>query len=92
MQIEATVLNKLGLHARPASEFVRCARSFKSTVTIRKDGESFSASSILDILSANLNCGSAMVIEAEGADAEAALQKLAALLHEFKAQEEREGV
>ena len=88
MQIELTILNKLGLHARPASEFVRCARSFKSTVVIKKDNETFSAASILDILSANLDCGSALVLEADGPDAEAALERLSKLLHEFKTQEE----
>jgi len=43
MQIDVTVVNKLGLHARPASEFVRCARTFKSTILIKKDNETFSA-------------------------------------------------
>jgi phosphocarrier protein len=84
---ELTVLNKLGLHARPAAEFVRCVRTFKSTVTIRKGDEEFSASSILDVLTANLDCGSVMVVAAAGPDAELALEKLAALLHEFKLQE-----
>jgi phosphotransferase system HPr (HPr) family protein len=88
MQIEATVLNKLGLHARPASEFVRAARSFKSTITIRKDDETFSATSILDVLSANLDCGSTMILEAEGPDEEAALKQLCKLLEDFRVQEE----
>jgi len=90
MHIEVIVVNKLGLHARPASEFVRCARSFKSTVMIKKDGETFSATSILDVLSANLDCGSSFVIEASGADEETALERLKELLQEFKAQEEAE--
>lgn len=84
---ELKVLNKLGLHARPAAEFVRCVRTFKSTVTIRKGDEVFSASSILDVLMANLDCGTAMILCAEGPDAERALDKLAAMLHEFKLQE-----
>ena len=88
MQLEATILNKLGLHARPASEFVRCARSFKSTVVIKKNDETFSAASILDVLSANLDCGSTMVLEADGPDAEIALQRLCQLLEEFRVQED----
>jgi phosphotransferase system HPr (HPr) family protein len=90
MRIEATVMNKLGLHARPASEFVRCVRKFKSTVVIIKNNEKYSAASILDVLTANLDCGSTLVIEAEGPDAEAALERLSRLLHEFKTQEEAE--
>lgn len=84
------VLNKLGLHARPAAEFVRAARTYKSTLTIHKNGNVYSCSSILDILSANLDCGSAMTIRAEGPDAEEALDKLCFLLEEFRRQEEGE--
>jgi phosphocarrier protein HPr len=89
MQIEVTVANNLGLHARPASEFVRCARSFKSAIIIKKGGETFSAASILDVLSANLDCGSTFVLEADGPDAKAALQRLGGLIEEFKEQEKK---
>jgi len=88
MERKVTVLNKLGLHARPASEFVRCARAFNAVIHIRKDGETYSAASILDVLSANLDCGAAMILQADGPDAEQALERLAALLEEFKTQEE----
>src|SRR5471030_3240466 len=88
MERELTILNNLGLHARPAAEFVRCARKFKSTIQIRKDGEEYSAASILDILSANLDCGSRMILIAEGRDAHQALDQLAELLVQFKKQEE----
>lgn len=90
MERELTVLNSLGLHARPAAEFVRCARKFRSTVQIFKDGEEYSAASILDVLSANLDCGSTMILRAEGSDAEQAIAELSQLLHEFKRQEEEE--
>ncbi len=88
MERELTIVNKLGLHARPAAEFVRCARSFQATITLRKDGGEYSASSILDVLTANLDCGSSVVVVADGADAEAALERLSELLHEFKRDEE----
>lgn len=84
MERELTILNKLGLHARPAAEFVRCARRFKSTVLIRKDGAEYSAESILDVLSANLDCGSRMVVIADGPDASKALDELAGLLVQFQ--------
>ena len=87
MEREFVILNKLGLHARPAAEFVRSARKFKSRVVIRKDGEEYSAASILDVLSANLDCGSHMIVCAEGSDADAALDALAALLEQFQKQE-----
>jgi len=87
MDRELTILNELGLHARPAAEFVRCARKFKSTIVIRKDGGEYSAESILDVLSANLDCGSRMIVSADGPDAREALDQLANLLVQFQTQE-----
>jgi phosphocarrier protein len=88
MERELIILNKLGLHARPAAEFVRCARKFKSRIVIKKDGEEYSAESILDVLSANLDCGSHMLLDADGSDAGAALDELAALLEQFRKMED----
>jgi len=88
MRREVEIVNQLGLHARPAAEFVRAVHKFKSEVTIRKGDEHFSGSSILEVLSANLDCGTHIVIEAIGADAEHALERLCALLLDFKLQEE----
>src|SRR5580700_5856567 len=88
MEQELTILNKLGLHARPAAEFVRCARKFKSTVMIRKDGAEYSAASILDVLSANLDFGSQIIVIADGRDAQGALDEIEGLLVEFRRQEE----
>ena len=87
LERELTILNRLGLHARPAAEFVRAARSFKCTVTILKNDDTYSASSILDVLSANLDCGSMLILRAEGPDAETALERLSQLLEEFRIQE-----
>ena len=85
--IEVQVENRLGLHARPAAEFVRAARQFKSSVRILKDGSTYSASSILDVLMANLDCGSRFTLEADGSDAAVALERLRELLMAFKAED-----
>jgi phosphotransferase system HPr (HPr) family protein len=87
MQREVEIVNKLGLHARPASEFVRCVIRFKSTITIWKGEESFSAASILEVLSADLDCGARVVIEAVGPDEQEALDNLEALLLRFRDEE-----
>jgi phosphocarrier protein HPr len=87
MQREVEIVNKLGLHARPASEFVRCVIRFKSTITIWKGEESFSAASILEVLSADLDCGARVVIEAVGPDEQEALDDLEALLLRFRDEE-----
>ena len=87
MRREVEILNPLGLHARPAAEFVRAVHKFSSEISIRKGDERFSAHSILEVLSANLDCGSRIIIEAIGADAKEALDRLEQLLFEFKEQE-----
>ncbi len=89
MRREVEIVNELGLHARPAAEFVRCVQSVKSEVTIRKGDENFSGDSILAVLSANLDCGTRVIIEAIGPDAAQALDLLEELLREFKRQEEQ---
>jgi phosphocarrier protein HPr len=81
---EVTILNELGLHARPAAEFARRANAFRADVWIVKDGKRFSAASLIEILRANLDQGSKAVLEAKGRDAEEAIERLARLLHEFK--------
>jgi len=88
MRKEVEILNPLGLHARPAAEFVRCVQKFSSEITIQKQEEKFSANSILEVLSANLDCGTRIVLEAIGPDASDALDELERLLFEFKEQEE----
>ena len=84
---EITIVNELGLHARPAAEFVSAAKTFLSTIWLIKGEERFSAASILDVLMANLNCGEAAVIEAEGPDAEEAVKRLVRLIRRFGEQD-----
>jgi phosphocarrier protein HPr len=84
MRKEVKIVNKLGLHARPAALFVRCVIRFKSTITIWKGEEKFSAASLLEVLTANLDCGAHVVIEAVGPNEQEALNKLEALLLRFR--------
>lgn len=88
LSVELVVLNRLGLHARPAAEFVRCAQRFGSTtLVLRKGGEVFAATSILEVLVANLDEGCAFTLEADGPDAADAVRELSALLEQFRAEE-----
>jgi phosphocarrier protein HPr len=80
---DITIVNELGLHARPAAEFVRAAKAFRSQIWLVKGAERFSAASILEVLTANLNRGDTATIEAEGPDAEEAVKRLAELTREF---------
>ncbi|MGA7214158.1 MAG: HPr family phosphocarrier protein [Terrimicrobiaceae bacterium] len=87
MQREVEIVNKLGLHARPAAEFVQCVIKFQSKITIYRDEEYYSAASILEVLSANLDCGTRIVLEAVGPDEQRALDELEVLLLRFRDEE-----
>jgi phosphocarrier protein HPr len=87
MRREVEIVNKLGLHARPAAEFVRCVIRFKSTITICKGEESFSAASIFEVLSADLDCGARVILDAIGPDEQEALDSLELLLLRFRDEE-----
>ena len=84
---EVQIINELGLHARPAAEFVKRANSFRSEIWVVKDGKRYSAASLIDILSANLDCGTTSTLEAHCVDAEEALERLEKLLAEFHERE-----
>jgi phosphocarrier protein HPr len=81
---DVKIVNELGLHARPAAQFVRIANGFRSDVWLVKEDRRFTARSLIDVLRANLNCGDSAVLEAHGVDAHDAVERLARLLHESK--------
>ena len=75
----ATIENKTGIHARPASQFVQKASSFKSKVSLKAKGKTVDAKSILMIMSMGLVKGTEITIVADGpdeADAVAALKQM----------------
>ena len=79
---EIIVANKLGLHARPAMQFVDLASSFSSEVTVHKLGEepaTADGKSVMQMIILAATEGTKMRIEAMGEDAEAAVTKLAEL-------------
>jgi phosphotransferase system HPr (HPr) family protein len=81
---EITIVNKLGLHARPAAEFVRHANVFRSDIRLITPTGEFSALSLIDVMRANLEQGVVVRLEAVGPDAEEALAKLARIVRELR--------
>lgn len=78
-EISFAVKNKVGLHARPASVFVREASKFKSALTVVNGEKEANAKSILSVLALGINQGTVIRIRAVGEDAEEALQALMTL-------------
>lgn len=77
---EVQVLNKTGLHARPASEFVKKAATFKSSIFIEFNEKSINAKSIVGLLSAGIGYESKIVVAADGDDEAEAVETLAAII------------
>ena len=77
-----TVVNAHGIHARPAAEIVKTAARFTSSITLTKDGLEVNGKSIMGVMMLAAECGSAIVIRADGDDAEAAVAVLAKLIAE----------
>lgn len=77
---EVTVTNKTGLHARPASEFVKMASKFKANINIVCKGKEANAKSILNILAAGISAGTVVTISADGSDEKEAVDALVRLV------------
>ena len=73
------VLNKYGMHARPAALFVKTASKYQSDITVCKDEIEVSGKSIMGLLTIEGYCGSTLTVVAEGADAEKALEEIGTL-------------
>ena len=77
--LELTIVNKLGLHARASAKLTQVASGFKSEVWLARDGRRVNAKSIMGVMMLAAGKGAALTVEADGADAEAALEAIRAL-------------
>lgn len=79
-QREFTIQNKLGIHARPAAQFVKAASRFTSEIRVEKDGEEVDGKSIMGLMMLAAGHGSVITVIAEGDDAENAMAAIADLI------------
>jgi len=77
---EFIVLNKLGIHARPAAMFVKIASRFHCSILVEKDGEKVNGKSIMGLMMLAAGPGSTIVVHCEGDDGRQALDDLEALI------------
>jgi len=68
MERTFTVLNKMGLHARPAAMLVQLLQKFESSILLRKDDQEVDGKSIMGILTLTAEFGSKLTVVADGAD------------------------
>ncbi len=80
LQRKVVLLNPNGLHLRPSTAFVQLAGKFESNITVSHAGRSVNGKSIWDLLTLEALGGSELTLEADGPDAQQALDALAELL------------
>lgn len=80
LERELTVLNKLGIHARPAAMFVKTANAFKCDIFVERDGERINGKSIMGLMMLAAGPGCKITVICEGDDCHDALEMLEALV------------
>ncbi len=79
---EVTVVNRSGLHTRPAATLVKLAAKFASEFYIDKDGFEINGKSIIGVMTLAAEQGTVLRIRFEGPDAETAAKEVAQLFEE----------
>jgi phosphocarrier protein HPr len=82
VQREVLIANKRGLHARASAKFVTMASELDAQIEVEKDGNRVCGTSIMGLMMLGAAMGDTIVIHCEGAYAEQALEKLAALVED----------
>lgn len=72
--------NTRGLHARASAKFANCVENFDADITVRKDGNTADGASIMELMMLGASKGSFIEVQAQGSDANAALETISALL------------
>ncbi len=80
IQKELTIRNKMGMHARPAAQFVKRASKYQCDVWVEKDDEPVNGKSIMGLMMLAAGRGETIKIIADGNDAEAAVADLEELV------------
>jgi phosphocarrier protein len=80
-QRELVVINKLGIHARPAALFVKVANRFTCNIFVEKGGEQVNGKSIMGLMMLAAGPGSKLLVTCEGDDCHQALEEIEALIN-----------
>ena len=80
LEKELTIVNRLGLHARPAAMFVRIASRHRADVWVAKEGEEVNGKSIMGLMMLAAGQGSKLRIRCDGPDADKAIEELEELI------------
>lgn len=76
------IRNKKGLHARASAKFVKCAETFDASIRVTREGQTVGGTSIMGLMMLAAGQGTTICVEAEGAEAAAAIAALSALVED----------
>ncbi len=79
-QLQLTILNKRGLHARASAKFVKCAETFNADIKVSRDGQTVTGTSIMGLMMLAASKGSTILVETSGKEAEKALNAIQSLV------------
>ena len=79
---EATIVNKLGLHARASAKLTQVASNYPCEIWLTRSGRRVNAKSIMGVMMLAAAKGAVILVEADGADADAALGAVLQLIQE----------
>lgn len=77
---EYVVKDELGIHARPAGALVKEAKKYQSKISIQKGEKEVDASKLMALMGLGVKCGDKIIVKAEGADEENAVQEIEAFI------------
>ncbi|MFI5311994.1 MAG: HPr family phosphocarrier protein [Gemmatimonadales bacterium] len=80
LERRVTIVHSHGIHARPAAEIVKTAARFTSQITLVRDDLEVNGKSIMGVMMLAAECGAEVLVRADGADAEQAIEVLASLI------------
>ena len=80
--IDVKIINKLGMHARAAAQFVQLASNFASHIELEKDGQRVNGKSIMGVMMLAASKGSTVTLHAEGEDETTSITSLETLIND----------
>jgi phosphocarrier protein HPr len=79
VELEVTVVNRAGIHTRPAASLVKLASKYQSDIYLNRDGFAVNAKSIIGVMTLAAEQGSTIILSIDGEDEEQAAKDIAAL-------------
>ena len=75
-----TIQDEVGIHARPAGNLAKLAKTFSSTITLEKDGKSVNVTKLMMLMGMGIKCGDTVNFSIEGEDEEIAAKEIEAFM------------